>query len=71
MDFKGFTKRQRDEYNNEKLEFERSLKYNRIERYLDDFFNHNKDDGFNQTISELKLKEFEFYADKIDMDRYD
>ena len=34
------------------------------------FFN-NTNDGFNQTISELKLKEFEFYEDKIGLDRYD
>ena len=70
MDFKKYIGRQRDECNNEKLKFERALKYSRIECYLDDFFN-NKDDCINQTIEELKLKEFEFYADEIDMDRYD
>ena len=37
--FKEFIGRQRDRYNNEKLKFERFLKYDRIERYLDDFFN--------------------------------
>ena len=68
--FKGFIKRQRDEYNNEKLKFERALKYSRIKCYLDDFFN-GTDEGFNQTIEELKLKEFEFYADRIGIDRYD
>ena len=30
----------------------------------------NKNDDFNQTIAELKLREFQFYADRIDMDRY-
>ena len=33
------------------------------------FFN-NTNDGFNQKIEELKLKEFEFYADKIKLKRY-
>ena len=68
--FKKFIERQRDEYNNEKLKFERALKYRWIERYPDDFFN-NTNDGFNQTISELKLKNFKFYAHKIGLDRYD
>ena len=68
--FKKFIERQRDEFNNEKLKFERALKYSRIECCLDDFLN-NTNDGFNQAIAELKLKEFEFYADKIHMDRYD
>ena len=68
--FNQYFERWRDGYNEAKLEFERALKYSRIEWYLDDFFN-NKSDGFNQTIAELKLKEFKFYADKIDMDRYD
>ena len=69
--FKKFIGRRRDKYNYAKLKFERTLKYSRIECYLDDFFN-NTNDGFNQTIKEeLKLKEFEFYADKIHMDRYD
>ena len=68
--FKKFIGRWRDEYNNEKLKFERTLKYSRIECYLDDFLK-NTNDGANQTISELKLKEFEFYANKIGLDRYD
>ena len=68
--FKKYIGRRRDKYNIEKLKFERALKYKRIECYLDDFFN-NKDDGFNQTIEELILEEFEFYAKKIDMERYD
>ena len=68
--FKKFIERRRDEHNNQKWKFERVLKYSRIECYLDDFFN-NKNDDFNQTIAELKLKEFEFYADKIKMERYD
>ena len=68
--FKKFIERRRDEHNNQKWKFERALKYSRIECYLDDFFN-NKNDDFNQTIAELKLKEFEFYADKIKMERYD
>ena len=38
MDFKEFIKKQRDRYNNEKLKFERALKYSRIECYLDGFF---------------------------------
>ena len=62
--------RRRDMYNKAKLEFERALKYRRVKLYLDDFF-HNTNDSFNQTIEELKLKEFEFYADKIHMFRYD
>ena len=68
--FKKYIGRLRDEYNNAKLKFERTLKYKRIECYLDDFFN-NKDDCIYQTIEELKLKEFEFYANEIHMDRYD
>ena len=68
--FKKYIGRLRDEYNNEKLKFEKTLKYSRIEKYLDDFFN-NTNSGINQTISELKLKEFEFYADKIKLKRYD
>ena len=68
--FKEFIERQRNMYNNQKLKFEWELKYSRIEYNLDDFFN-NEDDCINQTISKLKLKEFEFYADKIHMDRYD
>ena len=70
ISFNEFIERQRNKYNSKKLKFERALKYSRIECYLDDFFN-NKKDGFNQTIAELKLKEFEFYEDKINMKRYD
>ena len=61
--FKQYIGRKRDEYNNEKLKFEW------IKWYLDGFY-RNTNDGFNQTIEELKLKEFEFYADKIHMNRY-
>ena len=68
--FKEFIERRRDDYNNQKLKYEKALKYTRIESYLDNFLN-NTNDGINQTIAELKLKEFEFYADKINMDRYD
>ena len=68
--FKEFIERQRDEYNNEKLKFERALKYSRIEWYLDDFLK-NTNDGFNRTIAKLKLRKFKFYADKYGLDRYD
>ena len=68
--FKEFIGRQRGDFNYEKLEFKGALKYSRIERYPDNLIN-NADGGLNQRISELKLKEFEFYADKINMDRYD
>ena len=62
--FKQYIGILRNRYNYAKLEFER------IKRYFDRFFN-NTNEGFNQTIEELKLKEFQFYADKIHMDRYD
>ena len=61
--FKHYIGRMRDKYNNAKLEFERIKCY--------DGFNKNTYFGYNQIIEELKLKEFEFYADKILMDRYD
>ena len=68
--FKMFIERWRDEYNNQKLNFERALKNKGIGCYFIGCF-YKINVFFNQTISELKLKEFEFYADKIAMDRYD
>ena len=47
--FKKFIERRRDEYNYEKLKFERALKYRRIECYLDNFLN-GTNDGFNHAI---------------------
>ena len=64
--FKQCIGRWRDMYNDEKLKFERIWENRKIPWW---FFN-NTNDGFNQTIEDLKLKEFEFYADKIKLKRY-
>ena len=68
-EFKEFIERQRDGYNNAKLKFERALK-NSIERYSNSILN-NTNDGINQAIAKLKLKEFQFYKSKIKLRRYD
>ena len=65
--FKQYIGRRRDIYNDEKLEFERIWENRKVPWW----FLKNTNDGFNQTISELKLKEFKFYADNIKLKRYD
>ena len=65
--FKQCIERWRDMFNDEKLEFERIWENRKVPWR----FFKNTNDGFNQTIEELKLKEFEFYADKIKLKRYD
>ena len=64
--FKQCIERWRDMYNDKKLKFERIWENRMIPWW---FFNNTNDD-FNQTIEELKLKEFKFYADKIKLKRY-
>ena len=69
--FIKFIGRHRDEYNNEKLKFERILEYSRIIWYPNNLLSTIQIDGFNEILSELKLKEFEFYTDKIKLKRYE
>ena len=64
--FKQCIRRRRDRYYKAKLEFERIWKNWKIPWW----FLKNTNDGYNQTIEELKLKEFEFYKDKIGLKRY-
>ena len=66
--FKQYIGRRRDKYNKQKIKFERALKYSPIECYLDDLYK-SKYDYNDQTISKLKLKEFEFYKNKIKFKR--
>ena len=62
--FKKYVGRMRNKYNKAKRWFDR------LKLYLDSLFN-NTNDSFNQTIEELKLKDFEFYKSKIKLKRYD
>ena len=63
--FKQYIGRWRDMYNDEKLKFERIWENIKIPWR----FFKNTNDSFNQTIEELKLKEFKFYKSKIKLKR--